>query len=109
MKWSFETNTGVLLIGPLGTNLNEILIEKKVFIQENAFENTYIVCQMAAIFISALSCLIITRSLCGAKRQPQCVNGVSALAKMLASHEDNLELTGPKIVRWYIEKHKAQI
>ena len=34
------TNAGILLIGPLGTNLIEILIEIYiVFIQENAFEN----------------------------------------------------------------------
>ena len=34
------TNAGILLIGPLGTNLSEILIEiTYIFIKENAFEN----------------------------------------------------------------------
>ena len=39
------TNAGLLLIGPLGTNFSEILIE--IFIQENAFE--CVVCETAAI------------------------------------------------------------
>ena len=35
-----STNAGILLIGPLGTNFSEILIEIHIiFIQENAFEN----------------------------------------------------------------------
>ena len=35
-----ESRAGILLIGPLGTNLCEILIEVSyIFIQENAFEN----------------------------------------------------------------------
>ena len=34
------TNAGILLIGPLGTNFSEILIEVKyIFIQENVCEN----------------------------------------------------------------------
>ena len=34
------TNVGILLIGPLGTNFSEMLIEiQHIFIQENAFEN----------------------------------------------------------------------
>ena len=34
------TNAGMLLIGPLGTNFSEILIEiNTFFIHENAFEN----------------------------------------------------------------------
>ena len=42
------TNAGILLIGPLGTNFSEILIEiNYIFIQENAFEN--VVWKMAAI------------------------------------------------------------
>ena len=33
------TNAGILLIGPLGTNFSEILIENyNIFFQENAFE-----------------------------------------------------------------------
>ena len=47
----FWTNAGMLLIGPLGTNLRENFIEIQtfsfIFIQENAFEN--VVCQMASI------------------------------------------------------------
>ena len=39
-------NTGSLLIGPLGTNFNDILI-KKLFIHENASGN--VVCEIAAI------------------------------------------------------------
>ena len=39
------TIAGKLLIGPLGTNFSEILIE--IFIQENAFEN--VICEMASI------------------------------------------------------------
>ena len=47
------TNDGLLLIGPLGTNFSEILIEintfsfKNIFIQENTFEN--VVWKIAAI------------------------------------------------------------
>ena len=42
------TNAGILLIGPLGTHLSEILIGNSyIFIQENVFEN--VVCQMAVI------------------------------------------------------------
>ena len=33
------TNDGILLIGTLGTNFSEILIEIHTFIQENVFEN----------------------------------------------------------------------
>ena len=34
------TNVGILLIGPLGTNFSEMLIENSyIFIQENPFEN----------------------------------------------------------------------
>ena len=43
------TNAGILLIGPLGTNLNKNLYRKLYMItQENAFVN--VVCKMAAIF-----------------------------------------------------------
>ena len=49
------TNAGVLSIGPLGINLNEIYQNSYIFIQENVFEN--VVWEMAAI-----SC------------RPQCVN-----------------------------------
>ena len=45
------TNAGILLIGPLGTNFSEILIE----IKENVFES--VICEMAAIL-----------------SRPQCVN-----------------------------------
>ena len=41
------TNAGILLIGPLGTNFSEILIEiHEISFQENAFENVW---KMAAI------------------------------------------------------------
>ena len=41
------TNAGILLIGPLGTNFNEILIEIHIIsFKESAFEN---VCEMASI------------------------------------------------------------
>ena len=40
-------NAGILLIGPLGSNFSEILIEIHIFIQENAFVN--LVCKMAAV------------------------------------------------------------
>ena len=43
------TNAGILLIGPLGTNFSEKLIEIGYFIQENVFEN--IVCEMATILL----------------------------------------------------------
>ena len=34
------TNAGMLLVGPLGINLNDISIENfNIFFQENAFEN----------------------------------------------------------------------
>ena len=41
------TNAGILLIGPLGTNFSEILIEIDIFSLKNPFEN--IVSKMAAI------------------------------------------------------------
>ena len=41
------TNAGILLIGPLGTNFSEILIEILTFSLKNAFES--VVCEMAAI------------------------------------------------------------
>ena len=42
------TNAGILLIGPLGTNFNEVLYQNSyIFIQENPFENA--VCEMASI------------------------------------------------------------
>ena len=41
------TNVGLLLIGPLESNVSEILIELYIFIQENLFEN--VVWKMAAI------------------------------------------------------------
>ena len=42
------TNAGILLIGPLGTNTNEILIEILTFLfMKNAFES--VVCETAAI------------------------------------------------------------
>ena len=50
------TNAGILLIGPLGTNFSEILIE--IFIQENVFES--VVCESAAIL-----------------SRPQCVNNMA--------------------------------
>ena len=40
------TTAGILLIGPLGTNFNEIWIKIQNFIHENVFEN--VVCEMAA-------------------------------------------------------------
>ena len=50
------TTAGILLIGPLGTNFNEIFYQNScIYIQENAFKN--IVCKTAAIL-----------------SQPQCVN-----------------------------------
>ena len=46
------TNAGILLIAPLGTNFNEILIEALTFyIQENVFKG--VVCEMAAILQTA--------------------------------------------------------
>ena len=45
-----QTNAGILLIGPLGTNLSEILSEIHtlyIFVQENSFET--VVWKMAAI------------------------------------------------------------
>ena len=52
----FWTNAGILLIGSLGTNYSEILIDIETnFIQENAFEN--VVWEMASILY-----------------RPQCVN-----------------------------------
>ena len=42
------TNDGILLIGPLETNLSEIFYRNSnIFIQENALEN--VVCEMASI------------------------------------------------------------
>ena len=42
------TNAGILLIGPSGTHVSEILIENSyIFIQENAYEN--VDCKMMSI------------------------------------------------------------
>ena len=44
------TNAGILLIWPLGTKFNEILIENSyIFIHQNVFEK--VVCEMAAVLI----------------------------------------------------------
>ena len=60
------TNAGMLLIGPLGTNFSEILIEiLTFFIQENAFES--VVCEMVAIL-----------------SRPQCVNGKCLMSTFCA-------------------------
>ena len=51
-----ETNAGILLIRPLGTQFSEISFETSYnFIQENAVDN---VCEMSAIFLglSVLKC-----------------------------------------------------
>ena len=45
------TNAGTLLIGPLGTNISEILIGINIFIQENAFKNVF-----EMVFVSASMC-----------------------------------------------------
>ena len=50
------TSAGILFIGPLETNFNEILI--KIFIDKNASDN--VICEMSAIL-----------------PWPQCVNGIS--------------------------------
>ena len=50
------TNAGISLIGPLGTNFSEILIEIHTFSIKNSFET--VVCEMAAIL-----------------SRPQCVKG----------------------------------
>ena len=63
------TNAGILLIGPLGTNFSEILIEKSnIFVEENTFENVF--CEM--LFISS---------------RPQCVNSMN-----MATHAGDKEL-----------------
>ena len=54
----FWTNAEILLIGPLGTNLDKILIETHTFFQGNAFE--YVVWKMVVI-----------------SSWPQCVNSES--------------------------------
>ena len=51
------TNASILSIGPLGTNVNEIWIEIKNLLEQNAFQN--VVYEMAAIL-----------------SQPQCVNTI---------------------------------
>ena len=48
-------NSGVLLIGPLQININEIWIEVYNFSLKNTLEN--VVCKKAAIFASASMCL----------------------------------------------------
>ena len=59
------TNAGILLIGPLGTNFREILIEiVKLSFKENAFEN--VVCETAAIL-----------------PRPQCVNWQNKMANVV--------------------------
>ena len=63
------TYAGTLLIGPLGTNLSEILIKIYIFIQQNALEN-------AVLKIAAILC------------RPQCVNTVKT-----TSHDITLNTT----------------
>ena len=63
------TNAGILLIGHLGTNFSEILIENSnIFIQENAFEN--------GIWKMQPYCL----------GEPQCVNGGLVIHKEWITH-----------------------
>ena len=51
------TNDGILWIGPLGTNFNEILIEIHIFfMQENAFKMST-KCQLSCLGLSVLSLL----------------------------------------------------
>ena len=62
-----QTNVGILLTGPLATNLSKILIEiidSYIFIQEKASEN--VICKMAAM------------------SQPQCVNEKSTSVQVTA-------------------------
>ena len=68
--WS---NAGILLIGRLGTNFSDILIEiQTFFFEENTFEN--VVCEM--LFISSW---------------PQCVNGCQALSGQQIRHSDSIQ------------------
>ena len=48
------TNAGILLIGPLGINFSEILIEIQTFwfIQENALQN--VICKMVSVFLASM-------------------------------------------------------
>ena len=49
------TNAGILLLGPLGTNFSEILIEIHTFsLKKKAFET--VVCEMAAILSPPQMC-----------------------------------------------------
>ena len=57
------TNAGILLIGPLGTNFSENLIEIQIFsFEENTFEN--VVCEMAVI-LSGPQCVYGCNGICG--------------------------------------------
>ena len=69
------TNGGILSIGPLGTNFNEILIKIHTFSQENAFEN--VVCETAAIL-----------------SRPQCVKHVLPLKVLLHCGTHHLRWPG---------------
>ena len=71
------TNAGILLIGPIGTNFNEIFYRNScIFIQENSFEN--VVCEMASILY-----------------RPQCVNSLFPESMMTSSNGNIFRATGP--------------
>ena len=69
-----RTSAGILLIGPLGTNFSEILIEILTFsLKKNAFES--VVCKTAVIL-----------------SRPQCVNAYSTVV-LDAEHASKFEFT----------------
>ena len=74
------TNAGILWIGPLGTNVSEILIEILIFvIQENACES--VVCEMASIL-----------------SRPQCVNWLMQVVSVKLINTLSLEQSGCQCV-----------
>ena len=76
------TNAGLLLIGPLGTNFSEILIEILTFsLKKNAFES--VVCEMATIL-----------------SRPQCVNQWHVLHASVGRILNSLRPNGAYMHHW---------
>ena len=95
------TNDGIFLIGPLGTNFSEILIETNIFIQENAFES---VVRKTAAILSRPQCVnkSIYRIMCGLSWITIfCHGGDSAMiAESLHEWQQIVILTGLQYVKF---------
>ena len=94
------TNAGILLIGPLGTNFVEILIEIHTFIQENAFEN--VVCEMASVLSRSQYVNKSLPELYGRGFADGSTNRYGVIRTI------NVDITMERLVWWEIRLHKEE-